>query len=177
MSKELQALEDIILYLNANEPKGLYCKNIEVIKAALKEHEVMEVMKQTKIVVSDPKVSDEDFEKLKNQRIIIGNLEPCEIKPLFDEKTQNKLKAYKDIEEELGIELVVLIKALKDGIYWKGTTCVDTKGIFFEDKPKINIRAKCLTNICFRKDLEVVYFKDYGKTWALTREELEENDE
>lgn len=34
-----KALEDIILYLNANEPKGLYCKNIEIIKTALKRLE------------------------------------------------------------------------------------------------------------------------------------------
>ena len=39
MSKELEALEDIILYLNANEPKGLYCKNVEIIKTALKDFE------------------------------------------------------------------------------------------------------------------------------------------
>ena len=39
MSKELEALEDIILYLNASEPKGLYCENIEIIKNALKNYE------------------------------------------------------------------------------------------------------------------------------------------
>ena len=37
MSKELEALEDIILYLNASEPKGLYCENIETIQQALLE--------------------------------------------------------------------------------------------------------------------------------------------
>lgn len=37
MSKELLALEDIILYLNASEPKGLYCENIETIQQALLE--------------------------------------------------------------------------------------------------------------------------------------------
>ena len=37
MSKELEALEDIILYLNASEPKGLYCENIENIQQALLE--------------------------------------------------------------------------------------------------------------------------------------------
>ena len=47
----LAALEDIILYLNANEPKGLYCKNIEIIKAALKEkdeafHEVVKIYQE-----------------------------------------------------------------------------------------------------------------------------------
>ena len=31
----LEALEDIILYLNASEPKGLYCENIETIQQSL----------------------------------------------------------------------------------------------------------------------------------------------
>lgn len=33
--KSKEALEDIILYLNATEPQGLYCENIEVIKQDL----------------------------------------------------------------------------------------------------------------------------------------------
>lgn len=37
-----QALDDIILYLNANEPKGLYCENIEVIKNDLDRLEKLE---------------------------------------------------------------------------------------------------------------------------------------
>ena len=37
-----EALEDIILYLNANEPKGLYCENIEVIKKGLERLEVID---------------------------------------------------------------------------------------------------------------------------------------
>ena len=37
MSKALEALEDIILYLNASDPKGLYCENIETIQQALLE--------------------------------------------------------------------------------------------------------------------------------------------
>ena len=50
MSKELEALEDIILYLNASEPKGLYCENIETIQQALikaeKEHNALEIIKE-----------------------------------------------------------------------------------------------------------------------------------
>lgn len=42
MNKGLQALEDITLYLNANEPKGLYCKNIEILKTALKRLEMID---------------------------------------------------------------------------------------------------------------------------------------
>jgi hypothetical protein len=97
MSKELQALEGIVFYLNAsNEPKSHYFKKIEIIKTALKEHEVM---KQTKFIVSINKFSDADLDKLKNQRMI-SNLEPCEIKPLFDEETQKKLKAFEIIKEK-----------------------------------------------------------------------------
>ena len=36
-----EALEDIILYLNTNEPQGLYCENIEVIKKELKALEII----------------------------------------------------------------------------------------------------------------------------------------
>lgn len=42
MTKELEALEDIILYLNASEPKGLYCENIETIQQALQRLEAIE---------------------------------------------------------------------------------------------------------------------------------------
>ena len=50
MSKALEALEDIILYLNASEPKGLYCENIETIQQALleaqKELKALEIIKE-----------------------------------------------------------------------------------------------------------------------------------
>ena len=38
----LEALEDIILYLNASEPKGLYCENIETIQQSLLKAEKYE---------------------------------------------------------------------------------------------------------------------------------------
>ena len=37
-----KALEDIILYLNATEPKGLYCENIEVLKQRMNRLEKLE---------------------------------------------------------------------------------------------------------------------------------------
>ena len=43
MSNGLQKLENIILYLNANEPKGLYCEHIEVIK---KELEALDLIRK-----------------------------------------------------------------------------------------------------------------------------------
>lgn len=41
-SRGLEALEDIILYLNASEPKGVYCENIKVIKNDLERLEELE---------------------------------------------------------------------------------------------------------------------------------------
>ena len=79
-----------------------------------------------------------------------------------------EMLAYKNIEEELGIDLITLFKALKNGIYVDpyyidyATTdnflCPDNLDYF-------DINRKQITN--------EVYFKDYGKTWALTKEELE----
>ena len=90
----------------------------------------------------------------------------------FNKQTEcnNKLGQIEDIEEELGIDLITLLKALKNGIYandgdtWNG------------DELSVSFEHKCLffewdngEGIHHREDF---YFKDYGKTWALTKEEL-----
>lgn len=90
-----------------------------------------------------------------------------------------KLGKLEDIEEELGISLEVLFNALKEGIYAR-----------LEDDEIRNCNAElhfrygvgeyviygvCAEDIeddCFVWDA-VLLPKDYGKTWALTREELE----
>lgn len=77
----------------------------------------------------------------------------------------NKLGQLEDIEEELGIDLITLFKALKNGIWLK-----DEKDQF--------IPYHCLLRDDFILVLyEDIYkkeylLKDYGKTWALTKEEL-----
>ena len=98
----------------------------------------------------------------------------------YDTETQlltecvKKLGQLEDIEEELGIDLITLIKALKNGIWWKGITSFNTSGIFFEENPQLYIKNKLLIKITFMKNQDYVYLKDYGKTWALTKEELED---
>lgn len=83
---------------------GVFEEELAIIETALKDYESM---KQTKIIVADKKISDDDLEKLKNQRMLVGDLGQCEIKPLFDEETQNKLKAFKIIvEKEIDIWLL-----------------------------------------------------------------------
>ena len=118
MSKELEALErlycagrlDLDYVLD-----GKQNQDYKIVETALKEYEFM---KQTKIIVSDKKISDDDLEKLKNQRIIVGNLEQSKIEPLFDNETQNKLKALEIIKEKR-VNVEEFIEMFED---WKEIT-------------------------------------------------------
>lgn len=78
----------------------------------------------------------------------------------------NKLGQLEDIETELGVDLITLFKALKNGIAIK-------------DEPLQNYPCSLNHNdigwlLFVRTDgvLGAYYLKDYGKTWALTKEEL-----
>ena len=102
-----------------------------------------------------------------------------------------KFGELEDIEEELGIELIAFLKASFYGIYTKDCYSVSITNypriLSFNKKwdisncPRIfNFNKK---ELCFYNEQEehggpvVVtdryYLKDYGKTWALTKEELE----
>lgn len=99
MSKKmtpLKALEQLKYYNTFANDDFDMTKELDIIETALKDYELM---KQTKIIVADKKISDEDLEKLKNQRMFVSNLEKCEIKPLFNEETQKKLKAIEVIKK------------------------------------------------------------------------------
>ena len=78
---------------------------------------------------------------------------------------------YKAIEEELGIDLLTLFKALKNGIWFINP--VDNKLRYsmpiFDTSFEISLKG--LTMLSTEIDM-LFYFKDYGKTWALTKEEL-----
>ena len=85
---------------------------------------------------------------------------------------RNELKQYKNIEDELGIDLITLFKASQ-------SETITIKGIDFDyevDEYHFDLRNKYIVVQLLRNDnyeTEVYYFKDYGKTWALTKEELE----
>ena len=69
----------------------------------------------------------------------------------------------KPIEEEIGIDLITLFKALKNGIYKKGRN--NLKGLILYSKmPMFSF---------YHKTIDAELIEDYGKTWALTKEELE----
>lgn len=83
-------------------------------------------------------------------------------------KAIDKLGMLEDVEDELGIELTTLFKALDNGIYlspW-GHKLVDfdfsNKALFYEYERYEDYYER-----------QYFYLKDYGKTWALTKEELE----
>lgn len=71
----------------------------------------------------------------------------------------DKLGRLEDIEEELGFDLITLFKALQNGIYGK------------VGKEIKHISAPHFS--WFKKEIYIFRLADYGKTWALTEEELE----
>ena len=86
-----------------------------------------------------------------------------------------------DIEEELGIDLVTLFKALKNGIYGTsyGTSKEEKHFVSYYKLSDIDIKKYDgkiafiyhLGNLSY-SDFIVYKLEDYGKTWALTKEEL-----
>ena len=83
-----------------------------------------------------------------------------------------KLELLENLEEELGIDLITLFKALKQKfVFHKENVKIELIGIHFQ-----SIKSNELYLFGFIKDtVHAVYLslKDYGKTWALTKEELE----
>lgn len=106
------------------------------------------------------------------------------------EQALKENEQYKAIEQELGIDLITFIKLLECQ-YARTTIFVKTspRAKKVEMKEKLELFADLKTKSMKVKsvaryptwDTELVYrgcyhsydFKDYGKTWALTREELE----
>lgn len=81
-----------------------------------------------------------------------------------------KLGQLEDIEEELGIDLVTLFKAYSNGFYVKGEE--EKQYIDFENP--LNAVAFKNREMFYGHKWTYQYVKlnDYGKTWALTKEEL-----
>lgn len=82
-----------------------------------------------------------------------------------------KLQKLENIEEELGIDLITLFKALKDGIYIKTNDDMG-KSIILKRDCKIGFNGYQFIFI-ITNPYELKLPKNYGKTWSLTRKELE----
>lgn len=85
------------------------------------------------------------------------------------ENDLDKLENLKDIEKELGIDLLTLFKALKNGIYFYGQKEEEPQDVqlrMFYEEPMLVHNYGDLT------ELEV-YVAGYGSSWSLAKEELE----
>ena len=104
-------------------------------------------------------MSDRLTEKLENEHY--------KVSPKFYEISfiaSDKLGQLEDIEEELGIDLITLFKALTNGVYYLNKQ----KELHWCQARNLVISQKSLR--VYRHHYKL--FKDYGKTWALTKEEL-----
>lgn len=87
---------------------------------------------------------------------------------------RNKLGQLEDIEDELGIDLLTLFKVLDDGVYCKFSNG-DIYWYYFSNtgyELVLSLPINGFVNNKVSSENEF-YFKDYGKTLALTKEELE----
>lgn len=86
----------------------------------------------------------------------------------YTEEGRNHIGELLKLEDELGIDLITLFKAIKDGFY-------DNKGNYYQSYDySIELGSNCLKET-FEDYMngKAFNFEDYGKTWALTKEELE----
>ena len=90
---------------------------------------------------------------------------------ISQDEIYNKLGQLEDIEDELGIDLITLFQTiLLKGIYVrcdKSYEHIPPKDLWLRTDVKPYI-------IDFKQSDQPHYLKDYGKTWALTKGELQE---
>jgi hypothetical protein len=105
------------------------------------------------------------------ERLTLKNKEwACQLTtPMYD-----KLHDLEDIEEELGIDLFTFFKAMEKDIWIKWNNKI--MFVRYDDKYPVfceGILFCTVRNVC-GKDHEsyCLSIDDYGKTWALTKEEL-----
>ena len=100
-----------------------------------------------------------------------------------DDAMYRKLKSLEDIEEELGIDFITLLEIykqlnIKKEVWFKYEKEMDEELKFMNSHRHkwvsylIDFECKAFVEMEY-EPVYYFYFKDYGKTWALTREELE----
>lgn len=92
------------------------------------------------------------------------------------EKELDRLEEYRKIEEEIGIDLITLFKALKYGVYYYTSQNQLTHDYvwLYDNYVSASVRDKLSYSLltCFQK--QILSFEDYGKTWSIYREVLEQ---
>ena len=98
-----------------------------------------------------------------------GNITKNDFIEVIDkDEAYKKLYQIENLEEEIGIDLIILFKATQQGIWMKRN-----KVFYFFDNLIIDLKSKCLVQIVSNDEVETFPFDSYGEDWALTREELE----
>lgn len=88
-----------------------------------------------------------------------------------------KLGELEDIEEDLGIDLITLWKSLTGIVYYKtrcGQVCGGFGSLINTSLGVVERKYALFISDIACANGEIFQFKDYGKTWALTREELQD---
>lgn len=92
-------------------------------------------------------------------------------------KDLDLLEEYRKIEKEIGVDLITLVKMLKDDVYINDGGIVNEIGNIYKDQVK-SIEHWPVWGFIAGDDDEMktlCAFKDRGKTWALSKEEFYEN--
>lgn len=82
-----------------------------------------------------------------------------------------KLKSLEDLEEEIGVDFITLVKMLKDDVYINDGGIVGEIGNIYKEQVK-SIEHWPVWS--FTVDGVEYAFKDRGRTWALSKEEFYE---
>ena len=99
-----------------------------------------------------------------------------EIKYISNESDQmcvDKLGKLEDIEEEIDIDFITLIKILKEDVYINDGGIVDEIGNIYKEQVK-SIERWPVWGFTVGDNVEYA-FRDRGKTWALDKEEFYKN--
>lgn len=93
-------------------------------------------------------------------------------KQKFDivEKDLDQLEEYRKVEEEIGVDLITLVKMLKDGVYINDGGFVDEIGDIYKEQV-MSIGHWPVWGFTVGDNIEYA-FRDRGKTWALDKEEF-----
>lgn len=83
----------------------------------------------------------------------------------------DKLGTLEDLEEELGIDLLTLFKALKTNIWNEKTHRQEWVVLDYSNNEFV---LKTTKELYIDDNKCILLLKDYGKTWALDRNDLED---
>ena len=87
-----------------------------------------------------------------------------------------KLKSLEDLEEEIGIDFITLVKILKDDVYINDGGIVDEIGHIYKEQVKSIEHWPVWGFNAGDDEMKTFYaFRDRGKTWALDKEEFYKN--